>query len=77
MDKVLGHRPAAKPAAFERFPVAAAGPGQERNADHRYTRSDQYPTNLNIYTPGVSRSNTGLHQLIYEYFFYQNLQTGE
>lgn len=35
------------------------------------------PTNLNIYAPGVSRSNTGIHQLIYEYFFYQNLQTGE
>jgi peptide/nickel transport system substrate-binding protein len=35
------------------------------------------PTNLNLYAPGVSRSNTGLHQLIYEYFFYQNLETGE
>ncbi len=35
------------------------------------------PTNLNIYAPGVSRSNTGLHQIVYEYFFYQNLQTGE
>lgn len=35
------------------------------------------PTNLNIYAPGVSRSSTGLHQMIYEYFFYNNLQTGE
>ncbi|HEY8447023.1 MAG TPA: ABC transporter substrate-binding protein [Thermomicrobiales bacterium] len=35
------------------------------------------PTNLNLYAPGVSRSDTGLHQLIYEYFFYYNLQTGE
>jgi len=35
------------------------------------------PTNLNLYAPGVSRSSTGLHQLLYEYFFYQNLQTGE
>jgi peptide/nickel transport system substrate-binding protein len=35
------------------------------------------PTNLNIYSPAVSRSNTGLHQMIYEYFFYSNLQTGE
>src|SRR5690606_19668215 len=35
------------------------------------------PTNLNIYAPGVSRSDTGMHQMIYEYFFYQNLQTGE
>ncbi len=35
------------------------------------------PTNLNLYAPGVSRSDTGLHQMIYEYFFYYNLQTGE
>jgi peptide/nickel transport system substrate-binding protein len=35
------------------------------------------PGNLNLYAPGVSRSDTGLHQMIYEYFFYQNLQTGE
>jgi peptide/nickel transport system substrate-binding protein len=35
------------------------------------------PTNLNLYAPGVSRSDTGLHQLVYEYFFYYNLQTGE
>jgi peptide/nickel transport system substrate-binding protein len=35
------------------------------------------PTNLNLYAPGVSRSSTGLHQMIYEYFFYDNLQTGE
>lgn len=35
------------------------------------------PGNLNLYAPGVSRSDTGLHQLIYEYFFYYNLQTGE
>ena len=35
------------------------------------------PTNLNLYAPGVSRSDTGLHQLIYEYFFYYNAQSGE
>jgi ABC-type transport system substrate-binding protein len=35
------------------------------------------PTNLNIYAPGVSRSGTGLHQMIYEYFFYVNLSTNE
>jgi peptide/nickel transport system substrate-binding protein len=35
------------------------------------------PTNLNIYSPSVSRSDTGLHQLVYEYFFYYNLETGE
>src|ERR1700674_3715081 len=37
----------------------------------------QDPTNLNIYSPAVSRSDTGLHQIVYEYFFYNNLQTGE
>ena len=37
----------------------------------------QDPTNLNIYAPGVSPSDTGLHQLVYEYFFYNNVQTGE
>ncbi len=35
------------------------------------------PTNLNLYAAGVSRSDTGLHQAVYEYFFYHNLQTGE
>src|SRR5215216_7127345 len=35
------------------------------------------PQNMNIYAPGVSRSNLGIHKVIYEYFFYYNLQTGE
>ena len=35
------------------------------------------PKNFNIYTPGFDRSRTGLHQLINEYFFYVNLETGE
>jgi peptide/nickel transport system substrate-binding protein len=34
------------------------------------------PTNLNFYA-GASRSDTGLHQVVYEYLFYNNLQTGE
>jgi peptide/nickel transport system substrate-binding protein len=34
------------------------------------------PTNLNLYSASVDRS-IGLHQLVYEYFFYNNLQTGE
>lgn len=34
------------------------------------------PSNLNFYA-GASRSDTGLHQVVYEYFFYNNLQTGE
>jgi peptide/nickel transport system substrate-binding protein len=64
------------------MPASAAGPANQATA-----RADtlkiaignrvQDPTNLNIYAPGVSRSDTGLHQLIYEYFFYYNLQTGE
>ncbi|MEA2531334.1 MAG: peptide/nickel transport system substrate-binding protein, partial [Thermomicrobiales bacterium] len=35
------------------------------------------PTNFNITNWAVDRSGTGLHQLAYEYFFYDNLQTGE
>ncbi|MEA2511689.1 MAG: peptide/nickel transport system substrate-binding protein [Thermomicrobiales bacterium] len=35
------------------------------------------PTNFNITNWAVNRSGTGLHQLAYEYFFYDNLQTGE
>lgn len=35
------------------------------------------PKNFNIYTPGFDRSRTGLHQLVLEYFFYVNLETGE
>ncbi|HEX6972713.1 MAG TPA: ABC transporter substrate-binding protein, partial [Limnochordia bacterium] len=55
---------AARPGRAERLNIAIPG----RIAD---------PTNFNIYAPSVSRSNTGLHQMIYEYFFYYNLETGE
>ena len=34
------------------------------------------PDNMNIYAPGGNISN-GIHELVYEYLFYQNLQTGE
>ncbi|MCC6943599.1 MAG: hypothetical protein IT335_03420, partial [Thermomicrobiales bacterium] len=30
------------------------------------------PTNFNITSWSVSRSDTGLHQVAYEYFFYDN-----
>lgn len=41
-----------------------------------YTYLD--PTNFNLYVPGSgSRSGRGAHQLIHEYFFYANLETGE
>ena len=35
------------------------------------------PKVFNIYAPGFDRSRTGLHQLVNEYFFYVNLETGE
>ena len=64
------------------MPAAAAGPLQQAS-----DRADtlkiaignrvQDPTNMNLYAPGVSRSDTGLHQIVYEYLFYNNLQTGE
>jgi peptide/nickel transport system substrate-binding protein len=63
-------------------PAAAAAPADQA-ADRASVlkiaigNQVQDPTNLNIYAPGVSRSDTGLHQLVYEYFFYYNLQTGE
>ncbi|MBE9502383.1 MAG: ABC transporter substrate-binding protein [Chloroflexi bacterium] len=34
------------------------------------------PDNLNVYA-GADRSRSGIHQVVYEYFFYENLQTGE
>jgi peptide/nickel transport system substrate-binding protein len=34
------------------------------------------PDNLNLYAPGGNIGN-GVHELVYEYLFYQNLQTGE
>src|SRR6266516_8138015 len=64
------------------MPAAAAGP-LEQAGDRADTlkiaigNRVQDPTNLNLYAPGVSRSDTGLHQIVYEYFFYNNLQTGE
>ena len=35
------------------------------------------PTNLNMTNWSADRARTGLHQVAYEYFFYNNLQTGE
>src|SRR5712692_53362 len=65
------------------MPVNAATPVDQAAADRASTlkiaigNRVQDPTNMNIYAPGVSRSDTGLHQIVYEYFFYNNLQTGE
>jgi peptide/nickel transport system substrate-binding protein len=58
-------------------PQASADPERAQSLNIAIGGRIADPTNLNIYAPGVSRSNTGLHQVIYEYFFYQNLQTGE
>ncbi len=61
---------------------AAAAPADQAAADRSQTlkialgKRIQDPTNLNLYAPGVDRS-IGLHQIVYEYLFYQNLQTGE
>ncbi len=59
------------------LPVAAQQPARADTLIIAVPGVNPDPTNLNIYAPGVSRSDTGLHQLVYEYFFYQNLQTGE
>src|SRR5215211_9168979 len=62
------------------MPAAAAqGTGEARATDLRIAIPGRVndPTNLNIYSPSVSRSDTGLHQVVYEYLFYNNLQTGE
>jgi peptide/nickel transport system substrate-binding protein len=37
----------------------------------------QDPTNMNMTNWSADRAATGLHQVAYEYFFYDNLQTGE
>lgn len=58
-------------------PVAPVDPERVQTMNIAIDGRIADPTNLNIYAPGVSRSGTGLHQMIYEYFFYQNLQTGE
>jgi len=61
---------------------AAAAPSDQAAPDRASTlkialgNQIQDPTNLNLYAPGVDRS-IGLHQVVYEYLFYNNLQTGE
>ena len=65
-------------AKYVKIPVAAPGVvtrAQTLNVAVSSLIAD--PTNFNIYAPGVDRNRLGLHQLIYEYFFYGNLQTGE
>jgi peptide/nickel transport system substrate-binding protein len=35
------------------------------------------PKNLNIYIPGFDRSRSGTHQFLFEYLYYENLESGE
>ncbi|MBX6771385.1 MAG: hypothetical protein IRY83_06645, partial [Chloroflexi bacterium] len=63
VEKVVTPTPVVNKARAEVLNIALGG----RIAD---------PTNLNLYSPAVDRS-IGLHQVIYEYFFYLNLQTGQ
>ncbi len=60
-------------------PVRAAQTTAQRNETLKIAIGERIedPTNFNITSWSVSRSATGLHQLVYEYFFYNNLQTGE
>jgi peptide/nickel transport system substrate-binding protein len=64
-------------------PAAPAAPVTPADAERAQTLNIAInariadPTNFNLYAPGVNRANTGLHQVVYEYFFYQNLETGE
>src|ERR687890_824628 len=53
-----------EPARGEILKIAINGPIQD-------------PTNMNMTNWSADRANTGLHQVAYEYFFYDNLQTGE
>ena len=58
--------------------LAAQDAEVTREETFRVAVSEQLadPTNLNFFA-GASRSGTGLHQVVYEYLFYNNLQTGE
>ena len=59
-------------------PVSAQPSEREETLYVAMTKKYPDPTNFNIYVPGSgSRSGRGSHQLIHEYFFYVNLETGE
>jgi peptide/nickel transport system substrate-binding protein len=60
-------------------PIGAAQAEPERGEILKIAISEpiQDPTNMNMTNWSADRSATGLHQVAYEYFFYNNLQTGE
>jgi hypothetical protein len=58
--------------------VEAQLPPREKTLIVAHTSRFADPENWNILLPtAVSRSASGMHQFIYEYFFYLNLETGE
>jgi len=58
--------------------VSAQMPPRERTLIVAHSARFADPENWNILLPtAVSRSASGMHQLIYEYFFYINMETGE
>ena len=57
-------------------PVSPEAQARAETLNIAISRPYSDPTNLNVYA-GADRSRSGIHQLVYEYFFYQNLQTGE
>jgi peptide/nickel transport system substrate-binding protein len=58
--------------------VSAQMPPREKSLIIAHGSRFADPENWNILLPtAVSRSASGMHQLIYEYFFYINMQTGE
>lgn len=58
-------------------PLSAAAQARAQTLNVAVSAVIADPTNYNLYAAGVDRNRLGLHQLIYEYFFYDNLQTGE
>ncbi|MDQ3514903.1 MAG: ABC transporter substrate-binding protein [Chloroflexota bacterium] len=60
-------------------PTASAQAEAERSEILKIAISGpiQDPTNFNMTNWSADRARTGLHQVAYEYFFYNNLQTGE
>jgi len=60
-------------------PIGAAQTEPERGEILKIAVEEpiQDPTNFNMTNWSADRSATGLHQVAYEYFFYNNLETGE
>jgi len=57
-------------------PLSAEQLVRSQTLNMAVSRPNASPVNLNIYL-NADRSRSGIHQVCYEYFFYNNLQTGE